>query len=161
VQPKTADSVFAELTQRNLPKRKLLLVSYLFPPGGGIGVQRALSLAKYLPRCGFEVHVLTARNAAAPVYDANLLKQVPSDTRIHSAFTPELPFALRQTVWSWLTGRKRKARVAPEPGVRENVAGSAWKRILTKLVRRMLCPEPEVLWLCTARRAPNRSKLPD
>ena len=39
---------------------KILLISYLFPPVGGIGVQRALSLAKYLPQSGFEVYVLKA-----------------------------------------------------------------------------------------------------
>ena len=36
-----------------LPNGKILLISYLFPPVGGIGVQRALSLAKYLPRMRF------------------------------------------------------------------------------------------------------------
>ena len=46
---------------------KLLIINYLFPPAGGIAVQRALSLAKYLPQFGFEVHVLSAGNAAAPV----------------------------------------------------------------------------------------------
>jgi hypothetical protein len=45
---------------QNRPARKILIMSYLFPPVGGIGVQRALSLAKYLPPCGFEVHVLKA-----------------------------------------------------------------------------------------------------
>ena len=46
--------------------RKILIVSYLFPPVGGIGVQRALSMAKYLPRCGYEVYVLKAGNAGGP-----------------------------------------------------------------------------------------------
>src|ERR1035441_10585945 len=51
-------------------KPRLLIVSYLFPPNGGIAVQRALSLAKYLPENGFEVHILKARNAASPADDA-------------------------------------------------------------------------------------------
>src|SRR5206468_10667490 len=45
------------------PIKKILIISYLFPPVGGIGVQRALSMAKYLPACGFQVHVLKATNA--------------------------------------------------------------------------------------------------
>src|ERR1017187_6858188 len=49
-----------------LTDKKILIISYLFPPMGGIGVQRALSLAKYLPYCGYEVHVLKAMNAGGP-----------------------------------------------------------------------------------------------
>ena len=84
--------------------RKILIISYLFPPVGGIGVQRALSLAKYLPRSGFEVHVLKATSAGGPVYDPDLLKQIPSGVRVHQAFTPEIPFTLRQKLWSRLKG---------------------------------------------------------
>src|SRR5690242_4530329 len=81
--------------------RKILIISYLFPPAGGIGVQRALSLAKYLPGCGFEVHVLRANNAAAPVKDPDLLKHLPPQLMVHNAMTPELPFGFRQAVWRW------------------------------------------------------------
>jgi hypothetical protein len=72
--------------------RKLLLVSYLFPPAGGIGVQRALGFARYLPRHGYQVHVLTARNPAAPVQDPDLLRRVPPEVTVHHSFTPEPPF---------------------------------------------------------------------
>ena len=44
-----------------MPRHKVLLVSCYFPPAGGIQVQRALSIARYLPQHGFEVFVLTAR----------------------------------------------------------------------------------------------------
>jgi hypothetical protein len=64
---------------------KLLIINYLFPPAGGIAVQRALSLAKYLPQFGFEVHVLSAGNAAAPLHDPQLLKHVPPSGN-HSSF---------------------------------------------------------------------------
>ena len=67
---------------------KLLIINYLFPPAGGIAVQRALSLAKYLPQFGFEVHVLSAGNAAAAVHDPQLLKHVPPSVTIHHSFTP-------------------------------------------------------------------------
>ena len=58
--------------------RRLLIISYLFPPAGGVAVQRALSVAKYLPGCGYSVHVLRARNASAPVEDPGLLRHVPA-----------------------------------------------------------------------------------
>ncbi len=43
----------------------LLLITFSFPPAGGVGVLRALSLAKYLPENDIRVDVLTARNAPA------------------------------------------------------------------------------------------------
>jgi len=134
---------------------RLLILSYLFPPAGGVAVQRALSLAKYMPGCGFDVHVLRARNAAAPVRDPALLKQVPAGVRIHSAFTPELPFAFRQAVWNWLTGRRRRslsAQSATAPAGKP----AWWKRLPAELVRRILCPEPEILWVPFALRAARR-----
>src|SRR4051794_9334077 len=55
------------LNDRHQPVKNILIISYLFPPVGGIGVQRALSMAKYLPACGFNVHILKATNAGGPV----------------------------------------------------------------------------------------------
>src|ERR1039458_1423775 len=66
-------------TWEDIPLRakRILIMSYLFPPVGGIGVQRALSLARYLPQCGFDVHVLKATNSGGPVMDPELLRMVP------------------------------------------------------------------------------------
>lgn len=44
-------------------KRRLLVISYHFPPDGSIGGQRWSGLSKYLARLGWEIHVVTA---AAP-----------------------------------------------------------------------------------------------
>ena len=141
-----------------MPNRRLLIISYLFPPAGGIGVQRALSLAKYLPDHGYEVHVLKAENAAAPVHDPGLLQHVPSTTRIHSAFTPELPFAFRQKVWQWLAGGRVVSNGGTE-GSRPasvNARGFSVKRALVNAGKRLLTPEPEVLWVPFALRSARK-----
>src|ERR1044072_2841450 len=91
-----------------MSRPRILLISYLFPPMGGIGVQRALSIARYLPDMGFELHVLRAPNAAGPVMDPALSKLVPDAVQLHGAFTPEVPFALRQKAWQWLNRGKSK-----------------------------------------------------
>ena len=113
---------------------KILLISYLFPPAGGIAVQRALSLAKYLPGCGCEVHVLRASNAAVPVRDEGLLRHVPDCVKVHGAFTPEIPFAIRQRLWHKVSGKG------------SNRPPSWWKKAAANTARRILCPEPEILW---------------
>ena len=44
----------------NADARRLLVISYHFPPDGAIGGQRWAGLSKYLARLGWEVHVITA-----------------------------------------------------------------------------------------------------
>lgn len=137
--------------------RKILIVSYLFPPVGGIGVQRALSMAKYLPRCGYEVHVLKAGNAGGPVMDAALARQIPLEVQVYEAFTPELPFAVRHRLWSLMGGAGKPGAAAPPK------PASGWKRMLRQAITRVLCPEPEILWvpfaLRKARQIIRRQKI--
>jgi len=140
-----------------VPKRKLLLISYLFPPAGGITVQRALSFTRYLPAYGIDVHVLHARNAPTPVVDRSLLDRVPQDVKIHSAFTPEPGFRLRHFLWGLLSpGSRRPGPQASASGRPSAVAGGGFKGWAKDVVRRILCPEPEILWVPFAVRAARR-----
>ena len=128
----------------NREAKKILIMSYLFPPVGGIGVQRALSLAKYLPPCGFEVHVLKANNAGGPVHDPELVRQIPPGVTVHESFTPEIPFSIRQKLWTKLrrgNGSEAGRKAAAKP------AGFSCKKLVTWAVQRTLCPEPEILWV--------------
>ena len=134
-------------------KRKILIISYLFPPAGGIAVQRALSFAKYLPQSGYEVHVLAARNAAAPVSDPGLLKHLPPEVSIHRVFTPNIPFELRRKLWSVVSGFGRR-RQSPDSGAAQP---SARRRgPLGTLIQRILCPDPEVVWSPLAIRSASK-----
>lgn len=134
-----------------MSRPRILLISYLFPPMGGIGVQRALSIARYLPDMGFELHVLRAPNAAGPVMDPALVKLVPESVRVHSAFTPEIPFALRQKAWQWLNRGKSKPAAPAAAAV-----GSKRQPLLGRIIRKVLAPEPEILWVPFALRAAKR-----
>lgn len=118
---------------------RILIVSYLYPPAGGIGVQRALSLSRYLPDSGFEVHVLTAWNPAAPVRDEKLLKLVPPAVRIHKAVTPEPPFYFRKKLWRLASALRSKKEAGGEPAARRGFPAG--------LAQRILCPDPQRLWV--------------
>ena len=132
------------MTNPRPSSRKILLVSYLFPPNGGIAVQRALSFAKYLPPLGYEVHVLKGRNASGPVQDPGLLRHIPPEVHVHQAFTPEIPFHFRQKIWSLLA---RNRRPAAKPAATPAPAGPSRPGLPARLIRRILCPEPEILWV--------------
>jgi glycosyltransferase involved in cell wall biosynthesis len=113
-----------------------------------------LSFAKYLPQCGLEVHVLRARNAAAPLSDPGLLREIPAAVRVHNAFTPELPFHFRKKLWASLS---RPGGTAPAPSQgSEPPAGGRVRSLLSGAIRRLLTPDPEVLWVPFARRQARR-----
>lgn len=64
--------------------KRVLLISYYFPPSGGPGVQRILKFARYLPKCGWLPTVLTVdpNYAAFPSIDDSLLEEIPSDVEV-------------------------------------------------------------------------------
>jgi glycosyltransferase involved in cell wall biosynthesis len=49
------------------PTRRLLVISYHFPPDGAVGGLRWAGLSKYLARVGWEVHIVTAAEGPAAV----------------------------------------------------------------------------------------------
>jgi glycosyltransferase involved in cell wall biosynthesis len=59
--------------------KKVLIISYYWPPSGGAGVQRWLKFAKYLPSFGWQPHVYTPENPEAPAQDNSLLKDIPQE----------------------------------------------------------------------------------
>lgn len=64
--------------------KRVLLISYYFPPSGGPGVQRILKFTRYLPRCGWLPTILTVdpNYAAFPSIDDSLLEEIPSEVEV-------------------------------------------------------------------------------
>ena len=119
----------------------VLLITYSFPPAAGVGVLRALSLAKYLPENGIHVEVLTARNAAAVGRDPALLSQVPPSVNIHRTWTLDLPFALRKFI------KKAISRPGKPSGAAAQAATPSKPNPLKLLLANLLLPDPQVGWL--------------
>ncbi|MEN9699749.1 MAG: hypothetical protein RLZZ301_947 [Bacteroidota bacterium] len=63
-------------------KKKLLLITYYWPPSGGTGVQRWLHFARYLQELGWEPIVYTPSNPEAPVEDQSLMCFVPETMQV-------------------------------------------------------------------------------
>ena len=59
------------------PMRKVLVITYYWPPAGGPGVQRVLKFVKYLPHFGWEPIILTVRGGEYPALDEGLVEDVP------------------------------------------------------------------------------------
>ena len=82
---------------------KILVISYLFPPSGGVGIARTVGYAKYFPRHA-ETYVLAPSNAGTPVQDYSLLELIPPETTVVRAFSPAIPYAFRDRVWKRIVG---------------------------------------------------------
>jgi hypothetical protein len=59
--------------------KKVLIITYYWPPSGGPGVQRILKFVKYLPLFGWEPVILTVENGNYPSIDNTLLAEIPKD----------------------------------------------------------------------------------
>ena len=62
--------------------KKVLIITYYWPPGGGAGVQRWLKFVKFLREFGWEPLVYTPENGEMPVLDNSLSKDVPEGLEI-------------------------------------------------------------------------------
>lgn len=64
--------------------KKILIITYYWPPAGGAGVQRWLKMSKYLTDFNVEPIILTVdqESASYPVSDASFLDEVPEGIRV-------------------------------------------------------------------------------
>ena len=104
--------------------KKVLIVSYYFPPSGGPGVQRVLKFVKYLPEFGWQPVVLTVRDGDYPARDESLLTEIPKHAVVHRTKIFE-PYRLYRT----LTGKPANAPVdvenIPQSGKKNSLMESA------------------------------------
>ncbi len=70
--------------------KKILIITYYWPPAGGPGVQRWLKFVKYLPEFGIQPIVYIPENPTYPIIDENLVKEVSGKAIIlkHKIFEP-------------------------------------------------------------------------
>jgi glycosyltransferase involved in cell wall biosynthesis len=62
--------------------KKVLIITYYWPPSGGAGVQRWLKFVKYLRNYGWEPVIYTVENPEAPALDYSLAKDVPANLEV-------------------------------------------------------------------------------
>jgi len=109
--------------------KKVLIITYYWPPSGGGGVQRWLKFIKYLRNFGWEPVVYTPENPESPVEDFSLLKDIPKDLTVIKKPIRE-PYGL----YKKLTGKSKDQKIqtaflaesASKHGFLENL--SVWVR---------------------------------
>lgn len=129
----------------NPMNNKILIITYVFPPVGGAGVQRGVKFVKYLSRLGWKPFVLTVKNPSAPLTDHSLEKDIPADATVHRALTLEPPYRLKQLMY------KNIARSGePKPGARNGLLTRmmGWiKKLIKSMVEILFTPDPNIGWV--------------
>ncbi len=152
--------------------KKVLIISYLFPPIGGGGVPRALKMSKYLPNYGWDTVVLTANPKYHVSLDQELLKQVPPQTVIYRADELDLQgFAnllrkpvsaksgseqptkpaqegAQKAVQTKEISRTSETAVPPKPAV-SRLKGKLFSS-LKKIKGYLMIPDDQILWVSSA-----------
>ncbi len=123
--------------------KKVLIISYYWPPAGGPGSQRAVKFAKYLPAFGWQPLIFTVKKGEYPYYDPSLEKDVDPGLKILRTFAPE-PFRL----FKKLSGIDSHAPIPvghltrSSPGVKHKIFN--WIRA------NIFIPDARVGWVLTA-----------
>src|SRR5262245_12241650 len=125
-------------------RKRVLVVSYYFPPSGGPGVQRILKFVKYLPEFGFDPAVLTVQDGDYPARDESLLGEIPAGVPVLRTRIPE-PYGMYRK----LTGKKKGSAVDVNVNRPRDQSVPASER-MAEWVRGMLfVPDARVGWLLT------------
>jgi glycosyltransferase involved in cell wall biosynthesis len=137
--------------------KKVLLLSYRFPPWGGGGVQRTLKFTRYLPEFGWQPIVHTSRNPDWPIRDESLLAQVPVEAHVYR--TPALEFERFAKRLMALGGAKtgrpssngHSGPVAPRAERAPGAArGGLARRMSDAVESHVLIPDAQIAWLPAA-----------
>ena len=122
--------------------KRVLIITYYWPPSGGSGVQRWLKMSKYLPENGWQPVIYTAENAEYPVEDRSLEKDV----------TPEAEVIRRPIVEPYAFYKKflgiRKEEKVKAGFINEGVKKIGWKENLSVWLRgNLFIPDARCWWI--------------
>lgn len=124
-----------------MERKKVLIITYYWPPAGGPGVQRWLKMSKYLRDLNWEPIIFTPENPDFQVTDHSLLKDFPKDIKVikHPIWEP-------YSFFRKLT-RKGKADKVNSGLLFSNKKKSLLTRIALWLRGNILIPDPRRFWV--------------
>ncbi|MEZ7924979.1 MAG: glycosyltransferase, partial [Flavobacteriales bacterium] len=120
--------------------KRVLIISYYWPPAGGISVIRPLKLAKYISEFGWDPIVCTAENPHFPFEDENAAKDIPKNLEVL-----KVPIVEPYEIYKKLTGQKQKSALAD---VIQNAPKRSFLHNLSVWIRgNFFIPDARCLWI--------------
>ena len=121
--------------------KRVLIITYYWPPNGGAGVYRWLKLSKLLPEHGWQPVIYTPENPEVVADDPGLLRDVHKDIEVIKRPITE-PFNL----YKRFTGRSTKEKV--QVGFLNEKKQGGWKEDFALWVRsNFFIPDARVWWV--------------
>ncbi|MCR5351145.1 MAG: glycosyltransferase [Bacteroidales bacterium] len=118
--------------------KRLLIITYYWPPTGGSGVQRWVKFSKYLPEMGWQPVIYTPENPEQLARDESLLADIPACAEVVKTRITE-PYE----IYRRLTGGKPGGEVNPVNAQHKN-----WKQRLSLWIRgNCFIPDPRIGWV--------------
>lgn len=121
--------------------KKVLVITYYWPPSGGAGVQRVLKTVKYLRDFGWEPVVYTALDADYPISDPSLEKDVPEGVEVIRGPIWE-PYSL----YKRFTGKKKDEAVY-SGFLAEDKKPSLTERLSIWIRGNLFIPDARCFWI--------------
>lgn len=116
--------------------KRVLVISYYWPPAGGSGVQRWVKFSKYLPSLGWQPVVYTPENPEITTIDNTLQSEIPSEVEV-----VKHPIVEPYGIYRKLMGRKSSTDM-------KTLTSTKGKPSLGLLIRsNFFIPDPRVWWV--------------
>jgi glycosyltransferase involved in cell wall biosynthesis len=122
---------------------RVLLIHFSFPPDGTVGSQITAKFAKYLPQCGWEPHVLTAKERYYTQIDPTTVRDVVRWDLVHRTATIPHPRHAYLAVKALFNGSHRAAGAAEAP----HAAASARSGLRRTLRSLLTVPDDVTGWI--------------
>ena len=122
--------------------KRVLIISYYWPPTGGSGVQRWVKFAKYLPSEGWQPVIYTPENPEQLAVDESLAAEVPEAAEVVKTRIIE-PYELYKRVLRRSGHSKEAVEVNPVNAQNKSLLQKAAMWIRGNLFR----PDPRCLWI--------------
>lgn len=124
-----------------MPKR-VLIITYYWPPTGGSGVQRWVKFTKYLPDEGWEPVIYTPENPEAITTDNSLVSDIPEGTEIIKTRIIE-PYNLYRKI----TGKTGEGKGGAEVNPINSQKKSPGQQISMWIRGNFFIPDPRCMWI--------------
>lgn len=121
--------------------KKVLILTYYWPPSGGAGVQRWLKFVKYMHLFGWQPIVYTAENGEIPVRDESLQKDVPEGTVVLKT-----PIWEPYTIYKRFIGRKKEDKINAS-FLNENKKTGVTEKISIWIRGNFFIPDARKFWI--------------
>lgn len=121
--------------------KRVLIITYYWPPTGGSGVQRWVKFAKFLPQYGWQPVVYAPENPERPAVDESLADDIPPEAEIVTHPIVE-PYSLYRKIM----GRGSSVKMTELTGT--SGEKQSFKKKLSLFIRgNLFIPDPRVWWV--------------